>query len=159
MDTFDVSSLLWYTYPMEDTRFATSVHIMTALANTQDELLSSEVLSTSLKTNPAFVRKLISRLVEGGLIKSFRGKGGGIKLAKDAQDITLKEIYLASTENKRLICTSDKPKEKNCVISCSMGEIMGEVIGGMESASLTYLAKIPLSDLLVKIKKKAGKKS
>lgn len=143
---------------MEDTRFAASVHIMTALANQPNELLSSEGLSMGLKTNPAFVRKLISRLVEGGLIQSFRGKGGGIKLAKDASEISLKDIYLASTENKPLVCTSNK-KEKSCMISCAMGDIMGEVVGGMENASMNYLSDIQLSELVNKIKKKIAKKS
>lgn len=144
---------------MEDTRFAVSVHIMTALANSQDELMSSENLSVSLKTNPAFIRKLIARLVDAKLIESFRGKGGGIKLAKKPSEICLRDIYLASTDNKPFVCTPNKPSEKNCIVSCAMGDILQDVVQGMEAASLSYLSKISLSDLLSKVKKSSSKRS
>ena len=67
---------------MVDTRFSVSVQIMVTLAYHSDELMNSDLLSKVLKTNPTFVRKLVSKLVEAKLVDSFRGKGGELKLPK-----------------------------------------------------------------------------
>ncbi len=96
---------------MVDTRFSVSIQIMMALAYCgEDELSSSETLAKSLKTNPTFIRKLVSGLVEHELVQSYRGKGGGIKLAKSPDKISLNDIYLASTGEKRLISIHKKPE-------------------------------------------------
>ena len=89
---------------MVDTRFPVSVHIMALLAYRPDTRLRSTDLAKSLKTHPAFARKLVGRLVDGGLIRSARGKGGGLRLARPAKDISLKDIYLAALQDKPLLC-------------------------------------------------------
>lgn len=137
---------------MVDTRFAVSVHIMVSLAYHQDELMNSDSLAKVLKTNPTFIRKLVSRLVAAGLIASFRGKGGGIKISRDPSEITLEEIYAAATSDKALVCAPKKSVSKACPVSCSMSEIFYSVIDGIEAATKSYLAKLHLSDLLKKIK-------
>ena len=136
---------------MVDTRFSVSVHIMISLAFHQDELMSSESLSQVLKTNPTFIRKLVTRLVEAGLVESFRGKGGGIKIAKDPSEISLKDIYTASIEEKPLVCTPTKPVTKHCPISCSMKNIMGNIVEGVENSTRSYLSRIYVSDLLKEV--------
>lgn len=136
---------------MVDTRFSVSLQIMVTLAYSSDELTNSEYLAKTLKTNPTFVRKLVSRLVEAKLITSFRGKGGGIKLAKSPQDISLKDIYIASTEDKALIRTHQKPVAKACPVSCSIDNIFCEIMEGIESSTKSYLSKKFLSDLVKKV--------
>jgi Rrf2 family protein len=144
---------------MVDTRFSMSVQIMTSLAfhesvTSRSELMSSEDFAGILKSNPTFIRKLISRLVQAGLIKSFRGKGGGIKINKAAKEITLKDIYIASVDDKPLISTHQKPVYKSCSVSCSMSEILCEVTAGLEENTRQHLSNTKLSDLVGKIKKK-----
>lgn len=136
---------------MVDTRFSVSVQIMVTLAYHSDELMNSELLAKSLKTNATFIRKLVSNLVDAKLVESFRGKGGGVKLAKDPAGITLKEIYLASTEAKTLISSHKKPITKACPVSCSFDDIFCDIVGGIESSTQSYLAKKYLSDLLKKV--------
>lgn len=43
-----------------------------------------------------FLRKLVKRLVTGGLVESKRGKGGGIALARKPETITLFDIMKAT---------------------------------------------------------------
>lgn len=136
---------------MVDTRFPVSVQIMLSLAYHRGELQNSEELALVLKTNATFVRKLVSRLVEAGLVESYRGKGGGIKLARAPKDISLKDIYIASLEEKTLVCTPKKPVTRACPVSCSMSEILCDIIGGIESTTKTYLAKMTLHDLLKRV--------
>lgn len=137
---------------MEDTRFSVSVQIMMTLAYHSDEMISSESLSKILKTNPTFIRKLVSNMVEAKLIDSFRGKGGGIKIAKAPADISLKDIYLASTHEKALISLHHKPIIKACPVSCCIDNVLNEIVLGIEQSTKSYLAKKHLSDLMKKVK-------
>lgn len=137
---------------MVDTRFSVSVQIMVTLAYHQDEMMNSEALAKVLKTNATFIRKLVSNLVEAELVESFRGKGGGIKLGKSPADISLNDIYVASTEAKPLISTHKKTVTKACPVSCSFDDIFcKEVVDGIEGVTQSYLSKKYLSDLLKKV--------
>ncbi len=135
---------------MVDTRFAVSVHIMTALAHSKQKLLTSPTLAKSICTSPIVVRRLVAKLAEQGLVNAFRGKSGGLELAKSADEITLRDVYLASTE-RPLVAVSKKPAQKECAVSCAMSKILCDVVEGLEEASLAYLEKIKLSDLAKKI--------
>ncbi len=140
---------------MVDTRFSLSVHVMMTLAyNKEDQLVNSEYLAGVLKTNATFVRKIVSRLVEAELVESFRGKGGGIKIARSPSEISLSEIYSAAVEEKCLVSTHKKPIFKNCPVSCSMDGILDDIVDGIEDSTKSYLSRLYLSDLLKKVHKK-----
>ena len=136
---------------MEDTRFSVSIQIMMMLAHHPDELLSSEGMAGALQTNATFIRKLVSHLVSAGLVESFRGKSGGIKLAKAPGQITLKDIYVAATEEKKLIAVHQKPVLKKCAVSCCIGDVVEEIADDVEKMTKLHLAKKTLSDLMKKV--------
>ena len=78
---------------MNNTRFATAIHIMTLLAKSPQDWLSSEWIAGSININPVIIRKEISVLREAGLIVSKQGKEGGSQLSKSAESISISEIY------------------------------------------------------------------
>ncbi|MBY0517314.1 MAG: Rrf2 family transcriptional regulator [Bacteriovoracaceae bacterium] len=136
---------------MVDTRFSVSVQIMMSLAYHEDELLNSEALAKTLKTNATFIRRLVANLVEADLIKSYRGKGGGIKLAKPLYAINLKDIYLAATNEKTLVRAHKKPVTKACPVSCCIEGVLDEIVCGIETTTQGYLVKKTLSDLMKQV--------
>lgn len=136
---------------MVDQRFSVSIHIMTALAFHKGELMTSEQLASSIRTNPTVVRRLLAKLVDAGLIESYKGKSGGVKLTKSPKEISLKDIYAAVCD-KKLIATPDKEPMKQCPVSCNMGKLLDEVVNGIEANSLNYMSNICLSELTAKIK-------
>ena len=138
---------------MVDQRFSVSIHIMTVLAYHHDELLTSEQLATSIRTNAVVVRRLIAKLVEAGLVKSFKGKSGGVSLAKPAQQITLEDIYAAVFSDKALIANPPREPHKACAVSCSMGKVLEGVIDGLQAQTVKYMSGIKLSDLTSQITK------
>ena len=137
---------------MVDTRFPVSVHIMTSLAYNQPDLVSSEQLALSIKTNPSFIRKLVVSLAAAGLVESVRGKAGGIRLAKKPKDITLDQIYSAVTDNT-LIAVPNKAPNKSCTISCGIGDILCKLSQEIEENTLKQLAKKNLNEILVQVQK------
>ena len=80
---------------MSNTRFATAVHIMTLLADSPQDWLTSEWMAGSININPVMVRKELSILREAGLVISRQGKEGGSQLSRNAEAITIAEIYAA----------------------------------------------------------------
>ena len=102
---------------MNNTRFATAVHIMTLLAKSPQEWLTSEWIAGSININPAIVRKEISVLREAGLITSRQGKEGGSQLGKNAEHISISEIYRAVKNTEVL-----GKKNQNPNPACSVGK-------------------------------------
>ncbi|MBB6372332.1 Rrf2 family transcriptional regulator [Chryseobacterium shigense] len=102
---------------MNNTRFATAIHIMTLLAKSPQEWLTSEWMAGSININPVMVRKEISVLREVGLIVSRQGKEGGSQLAKSAEQISISEIYRAVKNTEVL-----GKKNQNPNPACSVGK-------------------------------------
>ncbi|MFP3833494.1 Rrf2 family transcriptional regulator [Chryseobacterium sp. SIMBA_028] len=102
---------------MNNTRFATAVHIMTLLAKSPQEWLTSEWIAGSINVNAVIVRKEISVLREAGMIISRQGKVGGTQLAKSAEVITISEIYRAVKNTEVL-----GKKNQNPNPACSVGK-------------------------------------
>ncbi|MEG0927874.1 Rrf2 family transcriptional regulator [Chryseobacterium sp.] len=102
---------------MNNTRFATAIHIMTLLAKSPQEWLTSEWIAGSINVNAVIVRKEISVLREAGMITSRQGKVGGTQLAKNADAITISEIYRAVKNTEVL-----GKKNQNPNPACSVGK-------------------------------------
>ena len=102
---------------MNNTRFATAIHIMTLLEKSPQEWLTSEWIAGSININPVIVRKEMSVLREAGLIISRQGKEGGSMLAKNAESISISEIYSAVKNTEVLGKKNQNPNPE-----CSVGK-------------------------------------
>ncbi|MBD8066170.1 iron-responsive transcriptional regulator RirA [Devosia sp. PTR5] len=90
-----------------------------------------------------FLFKLIKPLVEGGLIKTVRGRHGGIRLGRPADDITLLETIRLTEESFALAeCfeeNADCPLIGECDLNGALREALGaffEVLAGYTIADL-----------------------
>lgn len=117
----------------------------------EGHLMTSEALAEVARTNPTVVRRLVSRLVDAKLLKAYKGKTGGIELARCPDEITLKDIYVAASEGKALFNSPNKSPRKSCAVSCSMASLLKGVFEGVEDTSRSYLAGITLADLAKKV--------
>lgn len=90
---------------------------MTLLAKSPQEWLTSEWIAGSINVNPVIIRKEISVLREVGLINSRQGKEGGSQLGKNAELITISEIYKAVKNTEVL-----GKKNQNPNPACSVGK-------------------------------------
>jgi DNA-binding IscR family transcriptional regulator len=61
-------------------QFTVAAHIMTALGFYHGEEIASATLAKSVKADPTFVRKSLSKLSKAGLIITTRGKNGASAL-------------------------------------------------------------------------------
>ncbi|MCW3159988.1 Rrf2 family transcriptional regulator [Chryseobacterium oryctis] len=111
---------------MNNTRFATAIHIMTLLAKSPQDWLTSEWMAGSINVNPVVVRKEISVLREAGLIISRQGKEGGSQLSRNADSITISEIYSAVKNTEVL-----GKKNQNPNPACNVGKEINEHLNGL----------------------------
>lgn len=90
------------------------------------------------------VQKLVSRLTAAGLLRSSRGVGGGLKLARPAAAITLADIIEAVEGPIALTpCVDDARHECSLDASCSVKPHWGVVGAAVRGA----LADVPLTRL------------
>ena len=91
------------------------------------------------------VQKLVSRLVAAGLLRSSRGAGGGLRLARPAAAINLADIIEAVEGPMALTTCSDGGKhECSLETACQMRPHWPEVNEALRGA----LAEVPLSRLV-----------
>jgi Rrf2 family transcriptional repressor of oqxAB len=135
-----------------DVRFPTALQMVlsVALADHDGFRCTSQTLADGLGTNPSFIRKLLLPLTGEGMLVATIGKGGGLHLGRPAAEITLRDIYLAVTEQKRILAErQDIPSR--CRISANIGEFFGAVADEAESAMLDALAQRNVADSLGEI--------
>ena len=71
-----------------NSRLAVGLHALTVIAHRAPDVLRSEDIAFSVRTNPVVIRRVLARLHRAGLVQSIRGKAGGFKLARDPKKIT-----------------------------------------------------------------------
>lgn len=111
---------------MNNTRFATAIHIMTLLSKSPQEWLTSDWLAGSINVNPVIVRKEIGILKEAGLIVSRKGKEGGSQLAKNASDISISEIYSA-VKNSDVLGKKNNDPNPACPVGKNINTHLGQL--------------------------------
>ncbi|MFT3826658.1 MAG: Rrf2 family transcriptional regulator [Chitinophagaceae bacterium] len=131
---------------MNNTRFATSIHILTLLAMYPDELLSSEFIASSININPVLVRKEIIQLRKKGWIDSKEGKGGGNSLALPAKEILLSDIYLLVRQSA-VLGRSNDPNPK-CKVGRQINKHIDNLYEEAEEALIRKLAKTSVADFV-----------
>lgn len=102
---------------MNNTRFATIIHILTLLEKFPNQWLSSDWIAESISINPVMVRKELAALHKLGWITSKKGKEGGTMLSVPSSEISLADVFKA-------VRNSNVLGKKNLFVNsqCSIGK-------------------------------------
>ena len=92
-----------------------------------------------------FLFKLIKPLVENGLIETVRGRRGGIKLGRPAEDITLLDTIRLTEESFSMAeCFEDGdiacPLADSCDVNAALREALGAFFDVLDSHTIADLA-------------------
>ncbi|EKS6584456.1 TPA: Rrf2 family transcriptional regulator [Enterobacter hormaechei] len=147
---------------MLDYRFPTALQMVlsVAMAEQSGERSTSAILAYGLEANPSFIRKLMVPLARDGIIVSTLGRNGSIHLGRNgsihlgrpAEEITLRDIYLSVTEDKKLWASRpDVPAR--CVVSANACWYFKSIADEAEQASLAVLARHTVASALEEVKK------
>ncbi|MCP5401994.1 MAG: SUF system Fe-S cluster assembly regulator [Novosphingobium sp.] len=130
-----------------------SVVIMTAAArHCGGARVSAGQLAEETGLPAPTVQKLVSRLTSAGLLRSSRGVGGGLRLARPAAAITLADIVeavegpialTACIEEARQDCTL----EQSCMVRQHWPVVNRALRGALAEVSLTDLSGSPAIEI------------
>jgi Rrf2 family iron-sulfur cluster assembly transcriptional regulator len=119
------------------TRARYGLRALLYLAEQDPEAITSvREISEQENVSPDYLEHLLYALKAAGLVESVRGASGGFRLAKPAEEISLKDIFLALDENTRpLWCLGEGepcPRMGECR-SRPIWDELGEIVEGFLS--------------------------
>ena len=124
-----------------DTDYA--IRALGFIAKYKNKIVPASQLVKALKIPRPFLRKLLQRLNREGILKSYRGSGGGFLLAKPGNKINIidlikifqGELKLNECLFKKSIC----PNIKTCVLRKKINNIEKYVISQLKPISISTL--------------------
>ncbi len=135
---------------MRLTRFADySLRVLMHLAITPDRLCTVKEVAQNYQISQNHLVKIVNNLSHLGYIESRKGKGGGIRLLKEADSINLCDLIVNLEPNLNLVeCFDDRTNTCNIAGACGLKNILHE---SMKSFTDT-LGNYTLADTVCKLK-------
>lgn len=122
-----------------------SIRLMLTIADHEsNDVSSARALSDEASVPYELARGLLSRLADAGLLHSTRGRNGGFRLSRPADDIRIGDILHVAGEDLALnICVSD-PESCTRSDECPMHGVWAAVSDMLRA----YLAEMTLAEAL-----------
>lgn len=131
---------------MYSTKLSVSIHIMSVIVLMEGQPVTSEYIASSINTNPALVRRLMSRLKKAKLIKTST-KLGVTGLARDAKDISLLDIFIATEDHQDLFSIHSNTNP-NCPVGAKIEVTLKHLYDNIQTATEEKLSAISLADII-----------
>lgn len=101
-------------------------------------------IAKSYGVSEPFLFKILQPLNEGGLIETMRGRNGGLRLARDASEISLLEVVRLTEDSFSMAeCFENDASVCPLVDSCRLSAALREAL----NAFFAVLAKYSIDDL------------
>jgi Rrf2 family protein len=139
-----------------NTRFAVATHILTFIQTQDGAPTTSELIASSVNTNPTLIRRLLSQLARAGLTTSQMGNGGGALLARAPQEITLLDVYRAIDDESGVFALHEQPNPQ-CPVGRNINSVLKGRIAAAEQALQSQLAQTTIADIAQDISRRNRK--
>lgn len=122
-----------------------AVRILMYCAANEGRLSSIPEIAETNGLSEAFLFKILKPIVDSGFVYSVRGRNGGIRLAKPADEISLLDVVRVTEDNFAMADCFDNGKT-NCplVNSCTLNTAWSEAL----AAFFSVLEKYTIADLV-----------
>lgn len=131
--------------------FIIAIHALVYLSHNSSSK-SSEELSKNLCTNPARIRKVMSKCKKAGLVETKAGINGGYTISKSGSEITLREIYDAIGVNIIESRWHSGDTDACCMIASGMAQYIDELFTYLNKEVVDLLGCISLDKVEDRIK-------
>ena len=125
--------------------FSMAVHALALLSQNNDGYCSS-YLAGSVNTHAVFLRRVLKRLVDANLIETREGQGGGYRLARPADTITLADVYRA-LQLEPAIAPSPADPNPLCPTGSGIRASLAPVTDSVEEAIATTLQNYTIAEI------------
>lgn len=130
---------------MYSTKLSVSIHILSVIALMGEQPVTSEYIASSINTNPALVRRLMSRLKKAKMIRTST-KLGVTGLARKAEDITLLDIFSAVEEHSDLFSIHGNTNHQ-CPVGAKIESTLKNLYDTIQAATEEKLSGVTLADI------------
>lgn len=113
----------------------------------ETEYISAKVMSELLNIPKPTLAVIFNNLIKAGILESKEGINGGVRFAKNAEQITLLDILTAIENQKSLFQTSFELKAKSKRPE-NLKKAVIEALAGVEDTMKAALSKTTLKDIL-----------
>jgi DNA-binding IscR family transcriptional regulator len=128
-----------------DSRLSAILHALLHMAE-QDRPMTSDALALCMHTNAAVVRRTMAGLREMGLVRSGKGHGGGWRLCRDLQTVTLRDIYEALGA-PQIFAIGNKTENPVCLVEQAVNKALSDAMQEAEALLVQRLGDVTLAAL------------
>ena len=136
------------------TKLSDAVHVLAFLALHPGTAFTSERIAESVKTNPAYIRQLMSALRKAGLLASVKGHPRPT-LVKEPEDITLLDVYRA-IEGDKPILHQDTHTNPECGVGVNIQLTLRDYYDEIQKVAEDRMRTITLQNIIDTYRQKAG---
>ncbi|MEG0157346.1 MAG: Rrf2 family transcriptional regulator [Anaerovoracaceae bacterium] len=126
--------------------FLVGVHGLVFLYH-KKETLSSEVMAQNICTNPARVRKVMTKLKKAGLLVTKEGKNGGYCYSDQLGEITLAQVLTALEEVVVKNSWLSGDVNMQCLVASGMAEVMSKVYADLNLLCMNGLRELQIKEI------------
>lgn len=130
--------------------FAIAVHAIVFL-NHMQKPVSSKVLGESVCTNPARIRKIMTKLKQAELIETKEGIGGGYLYHGNPDSLSLEQICKALQVSVVSSAWKTGNQNMDCLIGSGMADIMDGIYQELDDVCMEKLSHITITMIDEKI--------
>ena len=122
-----------------------SLRVLMYLAVQGERMVNISEIAERYNISRNHLVKVVHNLARGGFIKSYRGKGGGIKLARDPEQVNVGEVVRYTEGPSKPVECFDAERNR-CIITnaCGLAELIEEACDSF----FATLDRYTLADLL-----------
>lgn len=128
-----------------DSRLSGVLHVLLHMAEANTPM-TSDALAKIMKTNPVVIRRVLAGLREHQLVCSEKGHGGGWKLCRELETITLHDIYLALDE-PTLLAMGNRTEAPGCLVEEAVNQALNQAFQDAEALLLARFRNVTLAQL------------
>lgn len=136
---------------MSNTRYTVAIHVLTLLAHSGPEAVTSEYIAGSVNTNPVVIRRILAGLRAARMVRSQGGPGGGWQLLRDPGQITLRDVLHAMGEDSLFQLHSATPNPA-CPVGKEIQSLLALRFRSAQEAMEKDLERTTIAQLVEEVK-------
>ncbi|MBK7956094.1 MAG: Rrf2 family transcriptional regulator [Candidatus Accumulibacter sp.] len=127
-----------------------TLRVLMFLALNRDRLATIPEIAAAYDISENHLMKVVHQLARAGVIESLRGKGGGIRLAREPEDIRLGQIVRTSEGSAPIVeCMSDDGGTCRIAPACRLAAVLvrafDALFATLDEYTLADLVRAPRS--------------
>ncbi len=135
-------------------RLTVAVHTLLLVSAFEDRYkLTSDFIASSVNVNPVVIRRTLQKLKAAGFVNIRPGSGGAV-MAKDADEITLYDIYTAVDCVEGSLFNFHENPNPDCPVGRNIHSVLDGHLHTAQTAMENELKSVTLGDLARQLNEK-----